>query len=100
MPPCFSLENLLSTTKGLSEITDASLLKSVLEDVDFNRAAPEQYARLAAGLLVAFTRSFIDGKQAASEIYRYVNEREKKSLEVFKSMCRVLESIKDNAVQK
>ena len=82
MPPCFSLENLLSTTKGLSEITDASLLKSVLEDVDFNRAAPEQYARLAAGLLVAFTRSFIDGKQATSEIYRFGNDKSLKMLKL------------------
>ena len=43
----------------------------MLEDVDFKKAAPEQYARLAAGLLVAFTKSFIDGKHAASEIYRF-----------------------------
>ena len=50
---------------------DESLLKSVLEDVIFNRAAPEQYARLAAGLMVAFTRSFIDGKHDTSDIYRF-----------------------------
>ena len=61
------------------------MLKSVLEDVDFNRGAPEQYARLAAGLLVAFTRSFIDGKQTTSEIYRFGNEKkEKKSLKMLK----------------
>ena len=54
------------------------MLKSVLEDVDFNRGAPEQYARLAAGLLVAFTRSFIDGKQATSEIYRFGRRRRKR----------------------
>ena len=60
------------------------MLKSVLEDVDFNRGAPEQYARLAAGLLVAFTRSFIDGKQATSEIYRFGNEKENKSLKMLK----------------
>ena len=64
------------TTKKLSEITDESLLNSVLKNVEFNRAAPEQYARLAAGLLVAFTRSFIDGKEATGEIYRYRSEKE------------------------
>ena len=72
----------LLTTKKLSEITDESMLKSVLEDVDFNRGAPEQYARLAAGLLVAFTRSFIDGKQATSEIYRFGNDKSLKMLKL------------------
>ena len=46
----------------------------MLEDVYFKKAAPEQYARLAAGSLVAFTRSFVDGKHAASEIYRFEKE--------------------------
>ena len=60
----------------MSEGTDKSLLNAVLEDVDFKKAAPEQYARLAAGLLVAFTKSFIDGKHAACEIYRFEFEKD------------------------